>query len=123
MKMLNGIDEVQSQISELVDYVTINPENGVLTIPMQGKKNLKVKSEVTGGSALEIVVTNPTVGCEIYLELTFTNGGAVTWTLSAGSTSKWGSGSAPPLTNGKRYRFMLFYASQNNWENFASSGV
>lgn len=109
-------------ISELADYVTINPVNGAVTIPMSGKKTLKVRTTVTDGADFAVVVTNPAAGCEIFWELTYTNGGAVTYTMSPGSTSTWkGGAAAPSLTAGKTYRMAFFFTTDNVWHN-ASGG-
>jgi len=104
-------------ISALSDYVTINPVDGVVTIPMLGKKSCKVKTTVTGNTAFAVVVTDPAAGCEILLKLTYTDGGAVTWTMSAGSTTTWKGGSAPAFTDGKTYRIAAFYKAANVWHN------
>jgi hypothetical protein len=66
----------------------------------------------------------PTGRCEVFLEITTSAVGSVTWTLNSGSSVAWASGSAPTLASGKVYR-ILFLSSDNGttWDAFASPGV
>jgi len=94
-------------ITQLVAVV----DNGsdVYPIDMKNAAIINVKTTTADADAKEITVSNVPAGdIEIFLELTYTNAAAITYTMSAGSTLVWLSGSAPTLTAGKTYRMAFF---------------
>lgn len=109
-------------LATIVNLDTIVAVANVFTIDMAGKQVRNVKLAIADNAAKEIVVINPTVGCEIYAELTFTDGGAVTYPMSTGSTSKWLTGSAPSLADGKVYPMAFIYYATNIWHNHCPGG-
>ena len=97
-------------ISDLTEYATVI-DNGsdVYPIDMANRKFKNVKIATADADAKEVTVINVPAGdIELFLELTYTNAAAITWTMSAGSTFVWLSGSAPTLTAGKTYRMAFF---------------
>ena len=123
MSIIGLLDKANaSALASITNYVTIADVANVFTIPMASKPIINVKSVITDNTAKEIVVTNPVVGGEIFLELTYTDGAAITYTMSAGSTLTWLTGSAPTLTDGKTYRFSFIYKTTNVWHGSVAGG-
>ena len=95
-----------AKLADMLNYVTVL-DNGsdVYPIDMANRliKNAKIATADADAKAVT-VVNVPAGDIELFLELTYTNAAAITWTMSAGSTLVWLSGSAPTLTAGKTYR-------------------
>ena len=97
-------------LTDLTQYVTV-VDNGsdVYPIDMANRAIKNVKTTTADADAKAVTVINAPAGdLEIFLELTYTNAAAITWTMSAGSTLVWLSGSAPTLVAGKTYRMAFF---------------
>jgi hypothetical protein len=97
-------------LSDLMAYATVI-DNGsdVYPIDLANRTIKNVKITTADADAKEVTVINvPTGDIELFIELTYTNAAAITWTMSAGSTLVWLSGSAPTLTAGKTYRMAFF---------------
>lgn len=117
-----AIDENAASLAALTQYDTITDTANVFTIDMANKQVRNIKAAISDNTAKEIVITNPTVGSEIFVELTYTDGAAITYTMSAGSTLTWLSDSAPTLTDGKVYRMSFFYYAANVWHGNSAGG-
>jgi len=100
-------------LASITNYVTVL-DNGSDVYPIDmanaGIKNVKITTADADAKAVT-VLNVPAGDVEIFLELTYTNAAAITWTMSAGSTLVWLSGSAPSLTAGKTYRMAFFRKS------------
>jgi hypothetical protein len=97
-------------LADLTEYATVI-DNGsdVYPIDMANRTIKNVKITTADADAKAVTVVNVPAGdIELFLELTYTNAAAITWTMSAGSTLVWLSGSAPTLTAGKVYRMAFF---------------
>ena len=100
-------------LADITNYATV-VDNGSDIYPIDmanaGIKNVKITT--ADADAKEITVSNVPAGdVELFLELTYTNAAAITYTMSAGSTLVWLTGSAPALTAGKTYRMAFFRKS------------
>ena len=97
-------------LADLTEYATVI-DNGsdVYPIDMANRTIKNVKITTADADAKAVTVVNVPAGdIELFLELTYTNAAAITWTMSAGSTLVWLSGSTPTLTAGKVYRMAFF---------------
>lgn len=94
----------------------------VFTINMAKSMLRNARATIADNVAKTISVTNPQVGCEIYLELVHTDGNGITYTMSSGSSIVWLDGAAPTLTDGKTYRFSFVYAAINVWHGHCVGG-
>ena len=104
------IKENTANLASMANYVTV-ADNGsdVYPIDMANASIINAKITTADADAKAVTVLNVPAGdVEIFLELTYTNAAAITWTMSAGSTLVWLSGSAPSLTAGKTYRMAFF---------------
>jgi hypothetical protein len=105
--------EQDSSLADIMQYSTV-VDNGsdVYPIDMANRLIKNVKITTADADAKEITVTNAPAGdLEIFLELTYTEAAAITWTMSAGSTLIWLTGAAPTLTATKTYRMTFFRKS------------
>ena len=92
-------------LAEITQYVTV-ADNGsdVYPIDMASRPYKNIRIATADADAKEVTVSNvPTGDAELFIELTYANAAAITWTLKAGSTVKWLAGSAPTLSAGKVY--------------------
>lgn len=129
--LVNGIPIVDSSgvlthpdfVSAKADnaYNTIVANNNVYTIPIESKAIYNAKVGISDNTAKEIIVTNPIVGTELFIELTYTDGAAITWTMNSPATITWLNG-VPSFTDGKVYRIALFYYATNVWHGNAVGG-
>lgn len=113
-----------ASISDIVNYVPVL-DNGsdVYVIDMQNKPFIKVSITPLDADAKAVTVINCPARAEIFLELTYTNAAAITWTMKAGSTTFWLTGSAPTLTATKTYRMSFFTLSTGTtWHNTSVGG-
>lgn len=113
MKFHKGNRKIAEALAAITNYVTVL-DNGSDVYPIDlanaGIKNVKITTADADAKAVT-VLNVPTGDVEVFLELTYTNAAAITWTMSAGSTLVWLSGSAPSLTAGKTYRMAFFRKS------------
>jgi len=103
------------------EYNTITASNNVFAIVIKSKLVYNAKINISDNTAKEIIVTNPIVGTELFIELTYTDGAAITWTMNSPATITWLNG-VPSFTDGKVYRIALFYYSENVWHGNAVGG-
>jgi hypothetical protein len=100
-------------LAEMAQYATV-ADNGsdVYPIDMANRTIKNVRITTADADAKEVTVLNVPAGdAEIFLELTYTNAAAITWTLSVGSTLIWLTGFEPTLVAGKTYRMAFFRKS------------
>ena len=102
--------EARTQLATIAQYTTVvDNDSDVYPIDMASRLIKNVKITTADADAKAVTVANVPAGdVELFLELTYTNAAAITWTMSAGSTLVWLSGSAPTLTAGKTYRMVFF---------------
>ena len=113
MKIKRGLGRIDNALADMSNYATVL-DNGsdVYPIDMANRLIKNVKTTTADADAKELTVINVPAGdIELFLELTYTNAAAITYTMSAGSTLVWLSGSAPTLTAGKTYRMAFFRKS------------
>jgi hypothetical protein len=112
---MGGLQNLKSlrnsvELANIAQYTTV-VDNGsnVYPVDMQnaGIKNVKITTADAIAKAVT-AVNVPAGDIELFIELTYTNAAAITWTMSAGSTLVWLSGSAPVLVAGKTYRIAFF---------------
>jgi hypothetical protein len=92
-------------LADIVNYAAI-VDNGsdVYPIDMASRQYKNIRIATADADAKEVTVSNVPAGdAELFIELTYTNAAAITWTLKAGSTVIWLTGAAPTLSAGKVY--------------------
>jgi ethanolamine utilization microcompartment shell protein EutL len=97
-------------LSDMLVYVTVE-DNGsdVYPIDMANRQIKNIRITTADADPKEVTVSNVPAGdAEIFLELTYTNAAAIAYTMSAGSTLIWLTGSEPALVAGKTYRMAFF---------------
>jgi hypothetical protein len=100
-----AIDENAASLADIMNYVAV-VDNGsdVYPIDMASRQYKNIRIATADADAKEVTVSNVPAGdAELFIELTYTNAAAITWTLKAASTVTWLTGSAPTLTAGKVY--------------------
>lgn len=119
-------ESVEQAISELTDYVAVvgsgtGDDTYACDVATANVKNFAIT--IADTDAKVVTLANVPARCEVFLEITTSAVGSVTWTLDGGTVA-WASGSAPTIASGKIYR-ILFLTNDGGttWDGFASAGV
>lgn len=107
--------ETAGIISTMKDYNTIANNAGTYAIDLKNQANYNAVVTVTANTAAIITASNVPARCDLFIELSYTDGASVTWTLNGGTVT-WLAGVAPTLVDGKTY-YVAFMTSNGgaNW--------
>ena len=122
--ILDPTDAVQDALADYTTVAGSGAGSDTYACDVNDLKAVNFALTIAGTDAKVITFSNvPTGRCEVFLEITTSAVGSVTWTLDGG-TLAWANGSAPTLATGKIYR-ILFITNDSGatWDAYASWGV